>query len=115
MGLVNSSREVMLRPAPLAQMSPRMMAAAPAERELTVKDLWDVCSRQRLIILSAMAFCFLAAIAYCATTTRLYKASSQVQVQKDSADGLGLDNNNNGPAGDALDANITLQTQAQVL
>ena len=67
------------------------------------------------MILGAVGLCLLAAIAYCATTTRLYKATSQVQVQKDSADGLGLDNTNNGANSDALDANITLQTQAQVL
>jgi succinoglycan biosynthesis transport protein ExoP len=116
MSLLNPSREVMLRPAPLAPMSPRMLAAAPTERELTVTDLWNVCTRQRAVILSAMAFCLLLAIVYCATATRLYKATSQVQVQKDSADGLGLDNNGNGAAAaDALDANITLQTQAQVL
>src|SRR5262249_53306953 len=98
-------------------MSPRMLAGAPIEKELTISDLWSACSRQRAVILGTVALCFLGAIAYCATATRLYKAISQVQVQKESADGLGLDNSNNGPgaAGDALDANITLQTQAQVL
>jgi polysaccharide biosynthesis transport protein len=115
--LNTTSREILLRPAPLAQMSPRMLAGAPVEKELTISDLWSVCSRQRAVILGTVALCFLGAIAYCATATRLYKAISQVQVQKESADGLGLDNSNNGPgaAGDALDANITLQTQAQVL
>jgi polysaccharide biosynthesis transport protein len=114
--LLNSSREMVLRPAPLAQVSPRMLAAAPIEKELTISDLWGVCSRQRAVILGAVAICFLGAVAYCATTTRLYKATSQVQVQKDSADGLGLENPNGmAPSSDALDANITLQTQAQVL
>jgi succinoglycan biosynthesis transport protein ExoP len=114
--LLNSSREIVLRPAPLAQMSPRMLAAPPIEKELTISDLWSVCTRQRAVILGTVALCLLAAIAYCATATRLYKAISQVQVQKESADGLGLDNANaQGAAGDALDANITLQTQAQVL
>jgi capsular exopolysaccharide synthesis family protein len=105
-----------LRPAPLAQVSPRLMQTLPLEKELTISDLWSVCSRQRIVILGAVALCVLGAIAYCATATRLYKATSQIQVQKDSADGLGLDNNNNpAAASDALDANITLQTQAQVL
>jgi succinoglycan biosynthesis transport protein ExoP len=112
---LNPTREIVLRPAPLAQMPPRMMTTAPVEKELTVQDLWGICSRQRAVILGIMGLCLLAAIAYCATTTRLYKATSQVQVQKDSADGLGLDSTNNGANSDALDANITLQTQAQVL
>ncbi len=70
-----------------------------------------------MVILGATGLCLLAAVAYCATATRLYKATGQVQVQKDSADGLGLDNPNGaaGNASDALDANMTLQTQAQVL
>jgi len=113
---LNSPREIVLRPAPLAQTSPRMVPALPAEKELTIQDLWGVCSRQRAVILGAVVLCLAAAIAYCATTTRLYKATSQIQVQKESADGLGLANSN-GATGDAdaLDANITLQTQAQVL
>src|SRR5215475_3221325 len=98
-------------------MSPRPLAAFPGEKELTIRDLWGVCSRQRSMIFGVVALCLLTAIAYCATATRLYKATSQVQVQKDSADGLGLDNPNGAAqaASDALDANMTLQTQAQVL
>ncbi len=116
MNSLNAPREIVLRPAPLAQVSPRMMPALPMEKELTIQDLWGVCSRQRVVILAAVVLCLAAAVAYCATTTRLYKATSQIQVQKESADGLGLANSN-GAAGDAdaLDANITLQTQAQVL
>ena len=117
MNTLNPTREITLRPAPLAQMSSRMMTPLPVEKELTVKDLWSACSRQRGFILAVMGVCLLVTIAYCATATRLYKATSQVQVQKDSADGLGLANANGGAAGDAdaLDANITLQTQAEVL
>lgn len=114
---MSSTREIVLRPAPLAPMSPRPLAAFPVEKDLTIRDLWGVCSRQRLVILGAVGLCLLAAIGYCAVATRLYKATGQVQVQKDSADGLGLDNPNGGAANasDALDANMTLQTQAQVL
>jgi polysaccharide biosynthesis transport protein len=113
--LNTSSREILLRPSPLANVSPRVLANAPAEKELTISDLWGVCSRQRALILATVGLCLLGAITYCATTTRLYKATSQVQVQKDSADGLNLSNANAGADSDALDANITLQTQAQVL
>jgi polysaccharide biosynthesis transport protein len=114
---VDSPGEIVLRPAALAPTLPRAMTAVPVVKELTVRDLWAVCSRQRLVILSVVGLSLLTATIYCATTTRLYKATSQVQVQKDSADGLGLDNPNGEAANnsDALDASITLQTQAQVL
>jgi polysaccharide biosynthesis transport protein len=114
---INPTREILLRPSPLAQVSPRMMQTVPLEKELTIKDLWGVCSRQRAVIFGVLALCLFAAIGYCVVATRLYKATGQIQVQKDSADGLGLDNPNGGAAAgsDALDANMTLQTQAQVL
>ena len=115
---MNSTREIVLRPAPLAQMSPRPLAAFPVEKDLTIRDLWGVCSRQRLVILGRRRFvlagrdCILRS-----RQRRLYKATGQVQVQKDSADGLGLDNHERRgcESSDALDANMTLQTQAQVL
>ena len=50
-------------------------------------------------------------------STRRYQAVGEIQVQKESADTLGLDNMMGGAEGasDALDASITLQTQADLL
>ena len=50
-------------------------------------------------------------------STRRYQAIGEIQVQKESADALGLDNMMGGAEGasDALDASITLQTQANLL
>jgi hypothetical protein len=49
-------------------------------------------------------------------STRRYEAKGTIQVQKESADAMGLDNLMNGAEGapDALDANINLQTQVNI-
>lgn len=55
---------------------------------------------------------------YCAVCTRRYEAIGVVQMQKESADAMGLDSlmsSAAGGAGDALNANIDLQTQANIL
>ncbi len=64
-----------------------------------------------------MACCVLLAAAICIFSTRRYEASGEIQVQKESADGLGLGNMMGGGEGDsdALEASITLQTQADLL
>jgi succinoglycan biosynthesis transport protein ExoP len=51
-----------------------------------------------------------------ATSTRLYMGSAEIQVQKEAADALSM-NTMMGPQNptDAVDSNITLQTQAQIL
>jgi capsular exopolysaccharide synthesis family protein len=51
-----------------------------------------------------------------AVATRLYKGTAEIQVQKESADALGMDNMMSPESQpDALDGNITLQTEAQIL
>lgn len=54
---------------------------------------------------------------FCAVSTRRYEATGTVQIQKDSSDGLGLDSlmSDAGGASDALEANIIIQTQANIL
>lgn len=52
------------------------------------------------------------------SATRLYKGFAEIQVQKGSADTIGLDGmrGGSGDAGeDAMESNITLQTEAQIL
>jgi succinoglycan biosynthesis transport protein ExoP len=115
---MNPSRELVVRAAPLeTPAATRLVSGLPGERELSIKDLLNTLLRRKEILLGSLAFFICAGIIYCAFSTRLYKAKSEVQVQKESADALGLDSMIGGGAGgsDALDANITLQTQAQVL
>jgi capsular exopolysaccharide synthesis family protein len=73
--------------------------------------------RRRMIIYGTLVAFVVVAALYCITCTRRYEATGTVQVQKESADAMGLENLMSGgeSAGDALNANIDLQTQANIL
>lgn len=87
------------------------------ERPLTLGDLRHIFRRRRSVIACCAAASFLIAVLVCLLSTRLYEATGEIQVQKESADALGLDNmmGEAESASDALDASITLQTQADLL
>lgn len=100
--------------------APAVISAPPPtmlpRTEMTIHEFWGILSRRRAIFLGIFlvtmgltALCF-------AFATRLYKATAEIQVQKDSADTLSMDRMM-GPeaASDAVEANVTLQTQAQIL
>jgi polysaccharide biosynthesis transport protein len=91
--------------------------AVPAERPLTLGDLRHIFRRRRRVVVSCLAICVSAAVLICIVSTRRYQATGEIQVQKESADALGLGNMMGGAeaASDALDASITLQTQADLL
>jgi polysaccharide biosynthesis transport protein len=101
-------------------VAPAVIAGTPApllpRKEMTIQDLWGILSRRRRIVLFALLLTMGAAAALFAMSTRLYKGFAEIQVQKESADALSMDTVM-GPEsqGDAVDANITLQTQAQIL
>jgi polysaccharide biosynthesis transport protein len=102
-------------------MTPAVIAGPPApmmrvRKEMTIQDLWGILSRRRRIVVIALLFTMTAGGAMFAVATRLYKASAEIQVQKEAADALGMDNMM-GPESqsDSLDSNVTLQTQAQIL
>jgi polysaccharide biosynthesis transport protein len=86
-------------------------------RELTLGDLWDLCARRKIVILLPLAAMVTIAILICVFSQRRYQAIGQLQVQKESLDGLGLSSMIGDSAGatDALDANITIQTEASIL
>ena len=102
-------------------LTPAVIAGTPApmlpRKEMTIQDLWSIlvpapgdrCLACFLFTIGAAAILF-------ATSTRLYKGSAEIQVQKESADALSMDTMM-GPESqsDAVDSNITLQTQAQIL
>jgi succinoglycan biosynthesis transport protein ExoP len=101
-------------------MVPTVIAGTPAtmlpRKEMTIQDLWGVLSRRRGIILGALLLTIGLAAAFFATATRLYKGAAEIQIQKETADTLGMDTMmGQGTQSDAVDANITLQTQAQIL
>jgi succinoglycan biosynthesis transport protein ExoP len=86
-------------------------------RELTINDLWSLFRRRRVIIVGSVVVLLSVASAICIFSERRYEATGQLQVQKESMDGLGLSSmmGEAGGATDALDANITIQTQATIL
>jgi capsular exopolysaccharide synthesis family protein len=86
-------------------------------KQLTLKDLWGTFSRRKLIMLTVPVLCVAAAVVVLLLSTKRYEATGQLQVQKEGSDALGLGNMMGGAdtPTDALDANITIQTQAQIL
>jgi capsular exopolysaccharide synthesis family protein len=101
-------------------MTPALIAGTPApmvpRKEMTIQDLWGILSRRRRIVLGVLLLTIGFTAVLFALGTRLYKASAQIQVQKDTADALNMDTMMRPESqSDALDANITLQTQAQIL
>jgi succinoglycan biosynthesis transport protein ExoP len=85
---------------------------------LTLLDLWKILRRRRYVLLAITLILVGAAIAASIFSTRRYEATGEIQVQKDSSDALGLDSLMGSEAAggsDALEANVTLQTQAKIL
>jgi polysaccharide biosynthesis transport protein len=92
---------------------------AMREDELTLGALAAVFKRRRAIFLHVLAGFLAVVTLYCLLATRRYQATGQVQIQKDSAGAFGLEGSVMGDAADsasdALDYNITLQTEANIL
>jgi succinoglycan biosynthesis transport protein ExoP len=90
----------------------------PLQPTFTVGDLLDIFRRRRLLMTAIfLATLTLAMVAFF-SATRLYKGSAEIQVQKGSADAVSLDGmrGGSGDSGeDAMESNITLQTEAQIL
>ena len=80
-------------------------------------DLRAIFRRRRKIVIATLLGCIVLGALYCAFSTRRFEAKGTIQVQKESADGMGLDSLMSGAEGasDALGANINLQTQANIL
>ncbi len=95
---------------------PKARAVSP-ERPLTLGDLRLIFRRRRPVVLLCLMLCISLAVLVCLFSTRRYEAVGEIQVQKESADALGLDSLMGGAesASDALDASLTLQTQAELL
>ena len=87
-------------------------------KDMTLRDLLGIYQRRRKIVITVVISLFALAAAYCTLCTRRYEATGIVQLQKDNSDAMGLDSLMSSAAGgtsDALDANIDLQTQANIL
>ena len=85
--------------------------------ELTLRDLLNIYRKRRRVVYGTVLVLGTLGALYCAVSTRRYEATGTVQIQKESSDGLGLDSlmSDAGGASDALEANINIQTQANIL
>ena len=91
--------------------------AIHSDNELTIRGLLMMLKRRRAIILWSVSLCFLLAVILCIFMKPRYRALGEIQVQKSATDGLGLENLTGSKPGssDALEDNIDLQTQANIL
>jgi succinoglycan biosynthesis transport protein ExoP len=85
--------------------------------ELTIQGVMLILKKRRRIIVWAVATCLLLGIVASIFMKPRYRAIGEIEVQKSPTDGLGLENlaSPADASSDALDANITLQTQAKIL
>lgn len=92
---------------------------AMRDEELTLGSFALLLKRRGRIVLHTLAAFLVLVTLYCAFATRRYQATGEIQIQKDSAGAFGLENSVMGDAADsasdALDYNITLQTEANIL
>jgi capsular exopolysaccharide synthesis family protein len=88
-----------------------------ASQELTISGLLLILKRRRATILLTTLICFLLGVGACIFMTRRYEATGEIQVLKQSPAALGLSGmkSNEDDSADALQDNITLQTQANIL
>jgi capsular exopolysaccharide synthesis family protein len=87
-------------------------------QDLTLLHLWEIVKDRQRFVLAVMLFVTALAVALAVFSTRKYEAKGEIQVQKDATDAMGLDAMMSGAgagASDALDANVTLQTQAKIM
>ena len=108
-----TKNELVMTPAVISGTPAPIM---PARKEMTVQDLWGILSRRRGIVLGVLLLTIVVAAILFATSTRLYSASAEIQVQKESADALSMDTMMGAePPSDSVESNVNLQTQAQIL
>jgi uncharacterized protein involved in exopolysaccharide biosynthesis len=78
-----------------------------AQPTFTVGDLLDIFRRRRMLMAAVFLGTFTLAMVAFFSATRLYKGSAEIQVQKASADTIGLDGMRGGgdTGEDAMEAN----------
>ena len=96
-----------------------LASRAPSEDEWTVSTLVTVLRRRRLLLKPVLVMLLLA-VCYCTFATRRYKATGEIQIQKEATGEFGLESgvmgrDDNSVSSDSLDYNITLQTAAGIL
>lgn len=93
------------------------MEAQP-EKQFTLRDVLQIYRRRRIVVYGVtLILCVLVAI-YCAVCTRRYEAKGIIQVQKQGADAMGLEELMSAATSDdsnPMQASIEIQTEADIL
>jgi capsular exopolysaccharide synthesis family protein len=89
-------------------------APSPAP-ELTLREVGMMLTRRRAIIYASLGAFFLLAILALAASTRRYRSMGEIEVQKESTSALGIQTDSADTPSDALEVNMIIQTQAQIL
>ena len=97
------------------QSSHVVIAANSPSPELTLREIAAMLARRRAIIYMSLAIFFLLAIVALLVSTRRYKSVGEIELQKDSTGSLGLQTDTGDAPSDALEVNMIIQTQAQIL
>jgi len=97
------------------QPSHVVIAANTPPPEVTLREIVAMLIRRRAIIYMSLAFFFLLAIAALIVSTQRYKSVGEIELQKDSTGSLGLQTDTGDAPSDALEVNMIIQTQAQIL
>ncbi len=91
----------------------------PSDAPVTLASVVAVLRRRRVLLLWPVAVLLFASALSCFFATRRYRATAEIQVQKENSSAFGLGASANGQdqatPGDSLDYNITLQTEAGIL
>ncbi len=97
----------------------RSPASAEPPVEWTLADLFGVLARRRSWILWCVPVCCAAAVLYYFCSTPRYRATAEMEVQKESRGAFGLDNATADrpvtAVSDSFDDNLTLQTETGIL
>jgi polysaccharide biosynthesis transport protein len=97
------------------QPSHLVIAAPPPPPDLTLREVGMMLTRRRAIIYVSLCAFFLLAILALATSTRRYRSMGEIEVQKESTSALGIQTDSADTPSDALEVNMIIQTQAQIL
>src|SRR5579862_5711524 len=79
--LANPSRQLAVHRAPDWVGGQRMYAQ---EKEMRLRDLWDILVRRKATVFATLLLCLLAGGAICAFGTRRYIATAELQVGREN-------------------------------
>jgi polysaccharide biosynthesis transport protein len=88
------------------------------DNSISLTDFFGFLHRRRSILFLSMGMLFAATLVWCILGTKLYKSVGVIQIQKQGSDSFGLEASLPGAVDadtDALDYNVTLETQANIL